>query len=511
MTQAKRQFVQEYIKTLSDALDAYNNVDPDYVAQAESMLFDTVIEIRNVFSQELPNIDDAILLRNGTGICDANSVLGILKLHLVGDAKTYSEEGVKTSKTETIPKIFISHRSVDKKVADILESFLTVCGISYSNIFCSSLPGNDVEEKISSEVKENLSASILNIVLLSAGYYQSAYCQNEAGIIWFLDIEKIVIALPEIDENVMEGFLNSEHKIRRLNSKSDLSAICDIVKRCFPEFITSSVKLNANIDRVIEQYNEVMKSRIVLPATFPIGNNALEKRVLSREFSDKELMILYYFYDTQTNFVGDDLININQWLAKKKINFPIKDGFDILVDDGIVKYTYGSFEQSSSYKMVIGAYRELRRLSQNAVEFLEQACSNHKEVKVTVESENPVENLIIKGFTTPEVLFVKYILDLERKNLFAGWQSEQEIKMIQNWEEINQLNNCLSQNYADVLSKLEIRKFIEPWAKTSYGNIKEYRIRDTFLGSLNKLEQAALDKIDTITIESKYIEPELPF
>lgn len=511
MTQAKRQFVQKYIKTLSDMIDVYNSTEPDRIDQVESMLFDTIFEIRNVFSQELPNIDNAILLRHETGIRDANSVLGILKLYLVGDEETNSDEGIEPKNTETIPKIFISHRSADKKVADILESFLTNCGISYSNIFCSSLPGNDVEEKISSEVKEALKSSILNIVLLSADYYKSAYCQNEAGIIWFLDIEKIVIALPEIDENVMEGFLNSEHKIRRLSNKNDLYSISDIVKKSFPEFIVSNAKLNANIERVVDQYNEVMKARTVSPVTEPDVNNNLEKRILSKEFSDQELIILYYFYDTQTNFVSDDLININKWLVKKKIDLTIKDGFNILVDDGIVEYTYGGFEKSSSYKMVIGAYRELRRLSQKAVDLFEHTCSNHKEVNVTEKSENPVENLIIKGFTTPEVLLVKYILDLERENLFAGWQSEQEIKMIHNWEEINQLNDCLSRSYVDALSKLEIRKFIEPCAKTSHGNTKEYRLRDTFLENLNKLGQAALDKIQEVLEESKYIEPDLPF
>jgi len=257
--------------------------------------------------------------------------------------------------------------------------------------------------------------------------------------------------------------------------------------------------------------NEVMKVRTMLPAISPNGNNDLEKRILSKEFSDEELIILYYFYDTQTNSVSDDLINIDKWLVKNKIDLTIKDGFNILVDDGIVEHTDGGFEKFSSYKMVIGTYRELRRLSQKTVGFFEQTCSNHKEVKVTGKSENPVENLIIKRFTTPEVLLVKYILNLERENLFAGWQSEQEIKMIRNWEEINQLNDCLSRNYADVLSKLEIRKFIECCAKTSYGNTKEYRMKDSFLENLNKLGQAALDKIQTVLEESKDIEPDLPF
>lgn len=461
MTQSKKQFVEEYVKILSRAVDSYNGAEPNDMDQAENMLFDTIIEIRNVFSKELPNIDGSIMLRKGTGIRDASSVLGILKLYIVSSEETRSLEKLLPTDNNTARKIFISHRSVDKKVADIFESFLTTCGISYSNIFCSSLPGNDIEEKISLEVKENLKVSVLNIVLLSTDYYLSAYCQNEAGIIWFLDTEKIVIALPDIDDNLMEGFLNSEHKIRRLDSKSDISAISDIVKRSFPGFITSNSKLNANIDRLIEQYNEALKTRTASSTPAHIESNELERRILASEFSDVELMILYFFYDTQTNIVGDDLIDINQWLCKKKIPLSIKDEFSTLVDDGIIDYINGSFEQPSIYKMVIGAYRELRRLTKKAINVFEQNCSRYTDAKAPSKSVNPVDNLIIKGFTVPEILLVKYIMDLQRENLYAGWQSEQEAKTIQNWEEINELNDCLTRNYGDAISKLEIRKFIE--------------------------------------------------
>ena len=186
--QAKREFIERYIEALSDAIDSYSESEPASIDQAENALFDKIIEIRNVFSKELPNIDDAILLRNGTGIRDANSVLGILRFYLVNNGADISTTLL--TKNKDVQKIFISHRSTDKKIADIFENFLTTCGVSYSNIFCSSLPGNDVETKISSEVKENLKASVLNIALLSDDYYQSAYCQNESGIIWFLDTEK---------------------------------------------------------------------------------------------------------------------------------------------------------------------------------------------------------------------------------------------------------------------------------------------------------------------------------
>lgn len=67
-----------------------------------------------------------------------------------------------TNKWSSVPQkeekamIFISHRSTDKGVADILVDFFVSTGISKNKIFCSSLPGNDINEKISEEVKEAL-------------------------------------------------------------------------------------------------------------------------------------------------------------------------------------------------------------------------------------------------------------------------------------------------------------------------------------------------------------------
>lgn len=142
MRQAKKQFVEGYINRLVYAIEAYNNSEAELLEQSENDLFDIVIEVQKVFSQELPNIDDAIFLRRGFGIRDANSVIGILRLYLLSKEETSSENtNPVITENKNPPKIFISHRSTDKKVADIIENFLTSCGIPYNNIFCSSLPG----------------------------------------------------------------------------------------------------------------------------------------------------------------------------------------------------------------------------------------------------------------------------------------------------------------------------------------------------------------------------------
>ena len=507
MTEEKKQFIKNYIDILTKAIDSYNNAAPDAIDHSEDDLFDVIIEVCNVFLQELPQIKDVVLLRSGTGIRDANSVLGILNLYLVNNAQHTTANVT----NDDASKIFISHRSVDKKIVDILEGFLTSCGIPFDKIFCSSLPGINVEEKISSEVKYNLQRSVLNIVILSSDYYQSPYCQNEAGIIWFLETEKIVIALPEIDENLMEGFLNDEHIIRRLNSKNDLTAICNNKKKHFPCFISSNAKINANIDRLIEQYNNEIQKRTVNITSTPNPFNIIENRILSREFSDVELMVLYYFYENQVTMLSDDLLKINNWLNQKGINVSISDALDTLTADSIIEYKREEFEENSFFILDISTYRELRKISQNTLDVFKQICAQKSDENASNDIGNPIDELILKGFSEPEILLIHYINELKRNNLFAGWQAVQEVQMIKNWEEINQLNTTLSTHYTNVLSKFEIRKYIVPSAKTSYGNTKEYKIKDEFLKFIGSLNQSSKNKIQSVLEKNHIDELDLPF
>ena len=121
-------------------------------------------------------------------------------------------------------------------MADILVDFLIAVGIPRNEIFCSSLPGNNVKENITTEIRESLDSSNIYFCILSSSYYQSAYCQNEAGIIWYKQAATIIIGLPEITIDNMQGFINKDYMIRRLNNSDDIYAIIDDVLRnlCLP-------------------------------------------------------------------------------------------------------------------------------------------------------------------------------------------------------------------------------------------------------------------------------------
>ena len=162
----------------------------------------------------------------------------------------------------TANSIFISHRSTDKAVADMLLDFFIGCGVPREAVFCSSLPGNDVKEKISKEVKAALATSTINIAILSNDYYESVYCLNEAGILWFLDDKLVVpIAVPEITADKMIGFLDSDYKLRRLDNESDITYLLDAVTERLEVADTKYAVVREETRKLIERYSFYLEQR----------------------------------------------------------------------------------------------------------------------------------------------------------------------------------------------------------------------------------------------------------
>lgn len=159
--------------------------------------------------------------------------------------------------------VFISHRSEDQDVADMLKDFLVATGVPNSKVFCSSLPGNDVVLQIRDEVKKWLKKSIVNILILSKSYYESAYCLNEAGIAWYLEdeVNSIAVCLPEIDGSKMSGFFNKENKIRRLDKETDVAAIYDIIQQKLNLPVEKHSTVTRERQKLAKRYKEYIASR----------------------------------------------------------------------------------------------------------------------------------------------------------------------------------------------------------------------------------------------------------
>ena len=168
-------------------------------------------------------------------------------------------------------KVFISHRKLDEDIAVMLFDFLIATGIPREAVFCSSLPGNDVKELISKEVRQAIQTSQVNIAILSKNYYESAYCVNEAGVLWFLDTVRVIpITLPEITSDEMIGFLNKEYKPRHLDNSGDIAYIYDTITEILGIPRQTASVLDTESKKLIAKYTDYIANRGSLPIS-PAG------------------------------------------------------------------------------------------------------------------------------------------------------------------------------------------------------------------------------------------------
>ena len=214
------------------------------------------------------------------------------------------------------PIVFFSHCSEDAEIADMLLNYFFSTGIPNDYIFCSSLPGNDVKYAISREIKDKMKNSFVNIVIVSDDYYKSSYCLNEAGIVWLQDpkISAVTIALPEINHTNMQGFLNSEYRLRRLDNLNDISVIYDTVQKAI-NVPRCSLSIAADAG---QKLNEKYKNYI--------NNRKVKKNAI---MSKKNKMAM-----TPLKEVENLLCNPKNWIEEnEKFYHSIQPKYTIVIED----------------------------------------------------------------------------------------------------------------------------------------------------------------------------------
>ena len=83
----KIEIVCDYIKRLEKAIETF-----EPALENNDELVDLNIEIANIFDEEIPQIKNTILLRQGTEIRDANTTIGLLKLYLANHGIRYEQK-----------------------------------------------------------------------------------------------------------------------------------------------------------------------------------------------------------------------------------------------------------------------------------------------------------------------------------------------------------------------------------------------------------------------------------
>lgn len=108
-----------------------------------------------------------------------------------------------------------------------------------------------------------------------------------------------------------------------------------------------------------------------------------------------------------------------------------------------------------------------------------------------------------------EIILLQYIIETGRYKLMTGWQEQNEIDNIKEWEVINEIDNKLSKNYSSTLKRFELRGFTGVSALTSSNNPKELMIREEISKHLLDLPESVI-KVITETVEKNHFVYEEP-
>lgn len=387
-------------------------------------------------------------------------------------------------------KVFISHRSIDKNIADIFADFLKAIGIPSNKIFCSTLPGNDVRSKIDEEVKQNLQHSKINIIILSSEYFKSAYCLNEEGIIWYENKQKIIIALPEIDEKNLMGFIDGNSKLWRLNSASDVASIYDIIKPLYA-LNNNVASLNREIDKLTRNYSDALVKRNI-EKDAPI-------RISNENLTDDEATILYYSWKNKKRKINSSEL-INDWLRDNEIyDIDVSNGLDLLTATG-----NGKLQEDSSFELEIHYFRKLSIKNKDEVKYLiEKIMPHYKPSK-----QSFISMWGSKACTDSIKLFVSYMKDENMLSFGDRWLAEAQVQDIKQWEQKNSLYSNLSANYGSVLQYFINEKYVYPSSYTSFGNPREYTIHKSLKEFIFNED---FPYIDDLSLVKENYKCELPF
>lgn len=185
-----QEMVQEYIDELESLLD-----DSNQLKTKEQKIADKIMEILEVYRNDIPNLEDSLALTSGTINRDARILKNKLKQYLL----TLNNNKNSDEKDSIEPLIFLSHSSIDKKYGDILEKFIVGLGVKDDHLIYTSHPKHKIplDEKIFDYLRKHIYSNIFMIILWSDKYLESPVCMNELGAGWVTGCDYTNIFTPD--------------------------------------------------------------------------------------------------------------------------------------------------------------------------------------------------------------------------------------------------------------------------------------------------------------------------
>lgn len=442
-------------ETLKGVSDKVKNTLLEWTISLEETTIETMTMIES--TQKAP---ESLAQEVGTGKMYDN-ISGVLSTPLSSGIELREESEQNTMS----PIIFISHRTEDSRVADMLRDYLVATSIPNEYIFCSSLPGNNVKSVIPREVKEKIATSAVNIAILSRGYYESAYCINEAGIIWLHDPETpaIVVGLPEISQPDMIGFLDDNYILRRLDDINDISEIYDIIKNAVGAPQISLAVAMAAGQKLSERYREYLKNRLepTVSPVCPIANITQPEDITT----DDERVVLYYILTKKVRCIRKS--DVLSWMRESEIyNINVDNALDLLATLGD-----GSYKEQM-LTMDVGIFRKYTANAESLVQTLTPIVEKYQDLS----SKRFVAMWDAGAFTDEDKLFVAYIIQNRVVSFGTRWLKAEQVESIRQWELRNGVVGRVSRTYSTHLNHFIENQFIYESCWTDDGSPNKYTL-----------------------------------
>lgn len=109
------------------------------------------------------------------------------------------------------PLVFVSHCGSQRRFVTYLVELLEKCGFSRINLFCSSVPGFNIdldEDIIETLRKKFVDYDLYVLYVFSSDFFDSAYCLNEMGAAWVLQVDYSIIITQGMDETKIDGVVS---------------------------------------------------------------------------------------------------------------------------------------------------------------------------------------------------------------------------------------------------------------------------------------------------------------
>ena len=183
--------VRNYIEGMGAALDE---------DEVENVLY--YLEQICVWYRE--NINEILccdyVFNKDTHIKYENLLLGIKKDLESFDFETIPKKSPSTKISDT-PKIFLSHRSSDKKYGDALEKLIIGLGVKNDQLIYTSHPLHKVpmNANIYDYLRQNIHQKVFVIILWSNEYLESPACLNEMGAAWVTQSDYTSFYTPDFE------------------------------------------------------------------------------------------------------------------------------------------------------------------------------------------------------------------------------------------------------------------------------------------------------------------------